>query len=87
MPNSYSMASSSIVSQQWKGHGTTSEATGKNALEKYDLFYIIDSGRTIMVFPYQPIPIITVHRYMSFSYQPIPITLPIIFPNDNPQDF
>ena len=42
MPNSYSMASSSIVSQQWKGHGTTSEATGKNALEKYDLFYIIN---------------------------------------------
>ena len=36
MPNSYSMASSSIVSQQWKGHATNSEATGKNTLEKYD---------------------------------------------------
>ena len=43
MPNSYSMASSSIVSQQWKGQATTSEATGKkNALEKYDWFYIIN---------------------------------------------
>ena len=39
---------------------------------------VLFSGRTIMVFPYRPIPIIT---DMSFSYRPIPMTVPIIFSN------
>ena len=51
MPNSYSMASSSIVSQQWKGHATSEAAGKKNAFKKYDQFTQIESQWLIEHYP------------------------------------